>query len=61
MHLIRRFQSKDDVVILKRSGCKMEKDIFESIDANINVVLRKKDKIIFSGSSKNCGLEIVTK
>jgi len=38
---------------------KMEKDIFESITAVITVTLRKGDNIIFSDTSRNCGLEIV--
>lgn len=38
---------------------KMEKDIFESISASVNVILKKNNKIIFSDTSKNCGLEIV--
>ena len=37
----------------------MEKDIYESIDSIIKVTLRKKDKVIFSDISYNCGLEIV--
>ena len=38
---------------------KMEKDIFETITAVITVTLSKDDKVIFSDTSKNCGLEIV--
>lgn len=38
---------------------KMEKDILESITANITVTLKREDDIIFSGTSMNCGLEIV--
>ena len=38
---------------------KMEKDIFESISESINITLKKNNKIIFSDTSKNCGLEIV--
>ncbi|MCI8760217.1 MAG: hypothetical protein HFJ34_03745 [Clostridia bacterium] len=38
---------------------KMEKDIFESISANITVTLKKHNHVIFSDSSQNCGLEIV--
>ncbi len=38
---------------------KMEKDIFESITATITVTLKKNQKIIFSETSTNCGLEIV--
>ena len=37
----------------------MNKDIKESICTIINIELRKDDKIIYSGTSKNCGLEIV--
>ena len=38
---------------------KMEKDIFESITATITVTLKKNQKIIFSETSTNCGLEVV--
>lgn len=40
---------------------KMEKDIFESISAFINVTLKKENTVIFSDKSLNCGLEIVPK
>ena len=36
----------------------MNKDIKESISAIVKVELRKDDKIIYSGTSKNCGFEI---
>lgn len=38
---------------------KMEKDIFESISTCINVTLKKDNIVIFSDTSRNCGLEIV--
>ena len=38
---------------------KMERDIFESISANITVTLKRNNDIIFSDTSTNCGLEIV--
>lgn len=38
---------------------KMEKDIIESISETINVTLKKDNKVIFSDTSTNCGLEIV--
>ena len=38
---------------------KMEKDIFESISSSITVTLKRDEKVIFSDTSKNCGLEIV--
>lgn len=38
---------------------KMEKDIFESINSIVTVSLRKNNNLIFSDTSKNCGLEIV--
>lgn len=38
---------------------KMNKDIFESISSLISVTLKKDEKIIFSDTSKNCGVEIV--
>lgn len=37
----------------------MNRDIKESISAVIKIELRKKDKIIYSGTSKNCGFEVV--
>ena len=37
----------------------MNKDIFESISSSITLTLKKKDKVIFSDISINCGLEIV--
>ena len=39
----------------------MKKDIFESISAIVTVTLRKNNKVIFSDTSTNCGLEIVNK
>lgn len=38
---------------------KMEKDIYESLSASINIKLKKKNKVIFNDTSINCGLEIV--
>lgn len=38
---------------------KMKKDIFESISSSITVTLKKEEEVIFSDTSKNCGLEIV--
>ncbi len=38
---------------------KMEKNIVESISSNMEIVLKKDDKIIFSDKSSNCGVEIV--
>ena len=40
---------------------KMEKDIFESISTSITVTLKKNNTVVFSDTSKNCGLEIVHK
>lgn len=40
---------------------KMEKDIYESISSSIAITLKKKNHIIFSDTSTNCGLEIVRK
>ena len=40
---------------------KMEKDILESITATVFLTLKKNNKIIFSDTSRNCGLEIVHK
>ena len=37
----------------------MKKDIIESISSSITVILRENNNIIFSDTSKNCGLEIV--
>ena len=38
---------------------KMQKDILESISANISITLKLKEKVIFFDSSFNCGMEIV--
>ncbi len=38
---------------------KMDKNIFESISSLICVTLKEDKKIIFSDTSKNCGIEIV--
>lgn len=38
---------------------KMDKDIFESITSQITVTLKNGNNVIFSDTSKNCGLEIV--
>ena len=38
---------------------KMEKDIIESINEDVRVILKKDDEIIFEDTSRNCGLEIV--
>lgn len=38
---------------------KMGREIIESISASITVTLKKYNNIIFSDTSKNCGLEIV--
>lgn len=37
---------------------KMDREILESIGANIEVTLKKNNKIIFADKSKNCGLEM---
>ena len=39
--------------------CKMQKDILESISANISITLKLREKVIFSDSSSHCGIEIV--
>ena len=38
---------------------KMSKDIYESITSFVTVTLMRKNTIIFSDTSSNCGLEIV--
>lgn len=38
---------------------RMDKDIYESINSSIMVTLKKGNKVIFSDTSDNCGLEIV--
>lgn len=38
---------------------KMNRDIIESITSTITITLRKNNDILFSGTSTNCGLEIV--
>ena len=37
---------------------KMERDVFESISSTILVTLKKNSTLIFSDTSKNCGVEI---
>lgn len=38
---------------------KMERDVFESISAQITITLKVKEKTIFSDTSNNCGMEMV--
>ena len=38
---------------------KMEKVIFESISSCVSVTLQKNNSVVFSDTSKNCGLEVV--
>ena len=38
---------------------KMKKEILENIDALVEVILKKDNKVIYSDTSLNCGLEIV--
>lgn len=38
---------------------KMERCVYESVSAVIEIILNKNSEVIFSGSSTNCGLEIV--
>ena len=40
---------------------KMQKDILESISANISITLKLGENAIFSDSSSNCGIEFVNK
>jgi len=37
----------------------MQKNILETIDSTMNIVFRKNNHIIYSGTSSNAGLEIV--
>ena len=37
---------------------KMERAVYESVTSKITVTLKRKDRIIFSETSKNCGVEI---
>ena len=37
---------------------KMERDVFETISSTILVTLKKNNTLIFSDTSKNCGVEI---
>lgn len=45
--------------LLAPSKGRMDRDIIESISALVTVTLKKHDKVIFSDTSTNCGLEIV--
>lgn len=49
--------SKGQRLIAPLKG-KMEKNIIESISSNVKVTLKKQKQIIFSDTSKQCGLEI---
>lgn len=40
---------------------KMEKDVLESVSAEVSVTLKKKEDILFFDTSTNCGLELVKK
>lgn len=51
--------SENSNFLLAPSNGKMKKEIFESISSKINVQIKEKDKIIFSNSGFNSGLEIV--
>lgn len=51
--------SNDSFKLLAPIKGKMEKDVFESICSDVVVSLRKDNCLIFSGVSKNCGVEIV--
>ena len=51
--------SENSNFLLAPSKGKMNKEILESISSKINVQIKEKDKIIFSNSGFNSGLEIV--
>ena len=51
--------SENSNFLLAPSKGKMKKEILESISSKINVEIREKDKIVFSNSGFNSGLEIV--
>lgn len=51
--------SENSNFLLAPSNGKMNKEILESISSKINVQIKEKDKIIFSNSGFNSGLEIV--
>ena len=51
--------SENSNFLLAPSKGKMKKEILESISSKINVQITEKDKIIFSNSGFNSGLEIV--
>ena len=51
--------SENSNFLLVPSKGKMKKEILESISSKINVQIKEKDKIIFSNSGFNSGLEIV--
>ena len=40
---------------------KMEKDVLESVSAEVSVTLKEKEDILFMDTSTNCGLELVKK
>jgi len=49
----------DGMKLLAPVKGKMEKEILENIDASVEVILKKDNKVIYSDTSLNCGLEIV--
>ena len=51
--------SENSNFLLAPSKGKMNKEILESISSKVNVQIKEKDKIIFSNSGFNSGLEIV--
>ena len=51
--------SENSNFLLAPSKGKMNKEILESISSKIDVQIKEKDKILFSNSSFNSGLEIV--
>lgn len=60
-YLILKAKNKSGLKLLSPVKGKMTKEINENINSTINVTLKYKNKTIFSDTSNNCGLEIVTK
>ena len=51
--------NSDASVVYDDISIPIKKEILENIDASVKVILKKDNKVIYSDTSLNCGLEIV--
>lgn len=56
--LIIKGNRKDSLKLLAPINGDMKRNIFESINSNISIILKENNKIIYRDKSNNCGLEI---